>query len=113
MTGKQKSTYGISLVGSGSATPLQLVTNDEMSLRVETNDEWISTRTGIRERRVIGPNESFSQLCIKAGSSALQMAQWKADTLDLIILATSTPDDLFGSAPKNPGQTRCYKGSCI
>ncbi|ABX08081.1 3-oxoacyl-[acyl-carrier-protein] synthase III [Prochlorococcus marinus str. MIT 9211] len=71
-----------------------------MSLRVETNDEWISTRTGIRERRVIGPNESFSQLCIKAGSSALQMAQWKADTLDLIILATSTPDDLFGSAPK-------------
>ena len=99
MTGSLNSIQGVSLVGSGSAVPAQTITNDQLALRVDTNDECITTRTGIKTRRVIGSDEAFSDLCYRAGLSALEMAQWEADSLDLILLATSTPDDLFGSAP--------------
>ena len=77
-----------------------MISNDQLGLRVETSDEWIRTRTGIGSRRVGSPQESLTNLATKAGNSALEMAGWSADTLDLVLLATSTPDDLFGSAPR-------------
>ncbi len=91
---------GIALVGSGSAVPSQTLSNEELGLRVETNDSWIRERTGIETRRIISKNETLTGLCSKAGSKALEMAGWDPSSIDLIILATSTPDDLFGTGPE-------------
>ena len=88
---------GITIAGSGSATPRQILTNDHLSQMVDTSDEWIRTRTGIQRRHVAG-EESLSELSARAGKAALAMAGIAANEIDLIILATSTPDDLFGSA---------------
>ena len=104
MTGNFKTLFGVSLVGSGSATPAQKITNDQLAARVDTNDEWVNTRTGIRERRIIGSDESLSNLSTRAAISAIEMAGWEADTVDLVLVATSTPDDLFGIAPKIQAQ---------
>jgi len=87
-------------VGCGSAIPQQIINNDQLGQRVNTSDEWIKSRTGIGERRVIGKNESLIALATDAALKALKMANWDVKTIDLIILATSTPEDLFGSAPK-------------
>ncbi|CAI8162925.1 MAG: 3-oxoacyl-[acyl-carrier-protein] synthase 3 [Prochlorococcus marinus str. MIT 9215] len=89
---------GVALVGSGSAVPCQRVTNDQLGQRVETTDEWIRSRTGIGSRCVIGSDETLTSLSKQAAEAALKMSGWSADSLDLIVLATSTPDDLFGSA---------------
>ena len=88
------------MVGSGSATPDQRITNDQLSLRVDTSDSWIHSRTGISERRISGCDENLSELSYKAAVLAIEMAGWDPSSIDLILLATSTPDDLFGSAPK-------------
>ncbi len=95
---------GVALLGSGSALPSQTLTNDQLGQRVDTNDSWIRSRTGIAGRRVIGSEESLTELSCRAGRSAMEMAQWDPDSIDLILLATSTPDDLFGSAPKVQAQ---------
>ncbi len=87
-------------MGCGSAMPHKVITNDQLGQRVDTNDEWIKSRTGIGERRVIGENESLIELATEAAFDAIKMADWDVKTIDLIILATSTPEDLFGSAPK-------------
>ena len=92
--------YGVALVASGSARGDQLINNDQLGQRVDTNDEWIRTRTGIQTRRICGPEQSLSRLAAEAGQQALSMAGWDAASVDLVLLATSTPDDLFGSAPK-------------
>lgn len=89
---------GIALRGCGSATPQVAFHNDQMSRIVDTNDEWISTRTGIRSRKLASPEDSLVSLSAQAANQALEMAGIEADAIDLIILATSTPDDLFGSA---------------
>jgi len=91
---------GITLVGSGSATPSQRITNDQLGLRVETSDSWIYSRTGISERCVSDSEESLSLLSYRAASAAIKMAGWEPSTIDLVLLATSTPDDLFGTAPQ-------------
>ena len=91
---------GIRLCGSGAAVPRLRVSNDDLSARVETSDEWIRTRTGIAARRVADETESLTSLAAAAGQQALQNAGWEASSVDLILLATSSPDDLFGSAPK-------------
>lgn len=91
---------GIALVGSGSATPSQILTNEQLGQRVETSDSWIVSRTGISERRVSAPEESLVMLSHQAASAALAMAKWDPSSIDLVLLATSTPDDLFGSAPQ-------------
>ena len=88
------------LRGCGSATPSRSISNADLGQRVETSDSWIRSRTGIAARRVLGPSESLIDLCASSASSALTMAGWEPDSLDLILLATSTPDDLFGSAPR-------------
>jgi 3-oxoacyl-[acyl-carrier-protein] synthase-3 len=90
----------MALVGSGSAVPAASISNTQLGSRVETNDEWIRTRTGIGARRVAGPEESLTTLATRAGQAALDHAGWRAEDLDLILLATSSPDDLFGTAPR-------------
>ncbi|MBD2554246.1 MAG: beta-ketoacyl-ACP synthase III [Limnothrix sp.] len=93
-----RSPFGIALIGSGSALPDGILDNLALEQLVETSDEWIATRTGIRQRRLAQPQESLTPLAAKAAQRALAMADLQAADLDLILLATSTPDDLFGSA---------------
>ncbi len=89
---------GIAITGIGSAAPKAILSNDHLSQMVETSDEWISTRTGMKNRHIASSTESLSQISARAAQQALSMAGITAADLDLIILATSTPDDLFGSA---------------
>lgn len=72
--------------------------NDRLSQVVETSDEWIATRTGIRQRRLAPPDCTLASLATEAAEKALEMAGLAADDVDMILLATSTPDDLFGTA---------------
>jgi len=72
--------------------------NDALSQLVDTSDEWITTRTGIRQRHIARDTESLSAIAADAARQALAMADMDASDLQLILLATSTPDDLFGSA---------------
>jgi 3-oxoacyl-[acyl-carrier-protein] synthase-3 len=95
---------GIAITGSGSAVPATFLHNQTLSEVVETSDEWIATRTGIRQRRLATPSESLSGLATAASSQAIAAAGIKPEDLDLILLATSTPDDLFGSACKVQAQ---------
>ncbi|ELR96965.1 beta-ketoacyl-ACP synthase III [Gloeocapsa sp. PCC 73106] len=95
-----QSGVGIKIIGCGSATPSQVLTNEQLSQIVDTSDEWIKTRTGISRRHLALADESLSELAAKAAASALEMAQLNPQAIDLIILATSTADDLFGSANK-------------
>lgn len=91
---------GIAITGSGSATPTRILDNQDLSQIVETSDEWIQTRTGISRRHLAATTESLSELSAQAAAEAIAMAGLTASDIDLIILATSTPDDLFGSASK-------------
>lgn len=92
--------HGVAIIGSGSATPAQTLDNEGMSQVVETSDEWISSRTGIRQRRLAGSTESLTSLATIAAQQAIEMAGVAATDIDLVVLATSTADDLFGSASK-------------
>lgn len=89
---------GMVITGSGSAVPTMALSNQELSQIVDTSDEWITTRTGIRQRRLAAPPQSLVDLAVPAAEGAIAMAGLAATDIDLIILATSTPDDLFGSA---------------
>ena len=91
---------GIAVTGSGSATPEVTLDNNQLERMVETSDEWISTRTGIRERRIADAQGKLSTIATTAAQKAIAMAGIEATDLDLILLATSTPDDLFGTACK-------------
>ena len=83
------------ITGWGMAVPERVLTNAELERMVNTSDEWIQTRTGIRERRVVGVGESTSTLSTEAGRRALDRAGLAASEIDLIILATCTPDRPF------------------
>ncbi|PPS01808.1 hypothetical protein GOBAR_AA18850 [Gossypium barbadense] len=91
---------GCKLVGCGSEVPSLSVSNDDLAKIVDTSDEWISVRTGIRNRRVISGKENLRNLAVEAAKKALKMANVEPDDLDLILLCTSTPEDIFGDAPK-------------
>ena len=91
-------THGVAFTGSGSARVRAGLSNDDLAQLVETSDEWISTRTGIRNRHVAGSGESLCSLATEAAQAALTAASLDPDDVDLILLATSTPDDLFGTA---------------
>ncbi len=95
--GKQWET-GCKLAGCGSSVPEAVLSNKDLEQLVETNDDWIATRTGIRKRHILGKHETLSDHAAKASQQALDMAGIAAEDVDLIILATSSPDDLFGSA---------------
>ncbi|MBW4520429.1 MAG: ketoacyl-ACP synthase III [Scytolyngbya sp. HA4215-MV1] len=96
----QQSGTGVALTGCGSAIPAQVLSNHDLSQVVDTSDEWIADRTGIRQRRLADPTTSLSQLAVTAAQSAITMAGIQPIDIDLIILATSSPDDLFGTAAK-------------
>ncbi|CAL6349963.1 unnamed protein product [Bathycoccus prasinos] len=89
---------GAKISGVGKALPKKFITNDDLAKLVETNDEWIRTRTGIGKRHVISGDETLTSLAAEASLGALKMANVNPEDIDLIIVATSSPDDLFGSA---------------
>lgn len=94
-------TYAMSavqLVGCGSSVPELTLTNGDLEQYVETSDEWITTRTGIKRRHILSEGETLTCHASKSAELALEMAGIDASEVDLIILATSSPDDLFGSA---------------
>jgi len=80
------------IAGVGSYAPLKVLTNDDLAKIVDTTDEWIRTRSGIRERHIAAADEATSDLAIKAAQSALLDAGVKAEEIDLLIVATATPD---------------------
>ncbi len=82
------------IIGTGSYLPPKVITNDDLAEKIDTSDEWITTRTGIKERRVV-TDESTCDLAVIAANNALEMAEIDASELDLIILATTTPDKIF------------------
>ncbi|HKG74348.1 MAG TPA: beta-ketoacyl-ACP synthase III [Aestuariivirgaceae bacterium] len=81
--------------GVGSYLPSKILTNDDLARRVDTSDAWIVERTGIKERRIAAPGEATSDLALAAAKAALADAGMEADRIDLIILATATPDQTF------------------
>jgi 3-oxoacyl-[acyl-carrier-protein] synthase-3 len=83
------------VLGCGSYLPEQVVTNAQLAARIDTSDEWIVQRTGIRERHIAAEGEFTSHLAIKAAQAALTDAGLDAQSIDLIVLATSTPDNTF------------------
>ncbi|WP_036479380.1 beta-ketoacyl-ACP synthase III [Myxosarcina sp. GI1] len=89
---------GIAITGCGSAAPKAILTNEHLARIVETSDDWISSRTGMKRRHIANNTESLSKLSAIACQQAISMAGITPTDIDLIILATSTPDDLFGSA---------------
>lgn len=93
-----QSAIGIAFTGSGSAVPGASLDNHGLSQIVETSDEWIYSRTGIQQRRLANPQESLGAIATQSARSALEMANLDPSEVDLLILATSTPDDMFGSA---------------
>jgi 3-oxoacyl-[acyl-carrier-protein] synthase-3 len=86
-----------SISGVGSYVPEKILTNADLEKMVETSDEWITSRTGIKERRIAAANEFTSDLAAKAAKRAMKMAGVTADQIDLIIIATLTPDMPFPS----------------
>ncbi len=85
------------VAGVGSYVPSRVLTNADLQRMVNTSDEWITSRTGIKERRLAAPDEATSDLAAKAAVKAMASAQITADQLDLIVVATVTPDMLFPS----------------
>lgn len=83
------------IVGWGMYVPQRVMTNDDLARIVDTTDEWITSRTGIRERRIASPKESTSTLATQAGRAALELANIDPGDVDLVIVATCTPDHLF------------------
>jgi 3-oxoacyl-[acyl-carrier-protein] synthase-3 len=83
------------LVGTGSALPRRSVSNAELAERVDTSDEWIVERTGISNRHIAAPDETTSSLATDAARKAIEAAGFEASSIDLIVLATATPDQTF------------------
>src|SRR5918912_514849 len=83
------------VVGCGAYLPERVITNDELARRLDTSDEWIRQRTGIGERRVAAPGELTSDLAYHAAAEALSGAGMKGSDLDLLVIATATPDNTF------------------
>jgi 3-oxoacyl-[acyl-carrier-protein] synthase-3 len=99
----------VSIIGTGSYVPEKILTNADLSRMVDTSDEWITTRTGIKERRVAAKDEFTSHMATKAALKAIEQANIKAEEIDLILVATATPDMLFPATAcfvqKNIGAT--------
>jgi 3-oxoacyl-[acyl-carrier-protein] synthase-3 len=87
----------IHIVGTGAYIPKRVLTNHDLERLVDTSDDWITTRTGIKERRVAAANEAASDLAVAAARKALEDASLKPEAVELIIVATATPDMFFPS----------------
>lgn len=100
------------ITATGSYLPERIVTNEELSTRVDTSDEWIVARSGIKQRHIAAEGELTSDLATHAARAALDMAGLKPDDIDLIVLATATPDETFPASAtvvqKNLGMTRGF-----
>jgi 3-oxoacyl-[acyl-carrier-protein] synthase-3 len=94
---KKKNKRRIKITGTGFYVPDKVLTNQDLEKIVDTSDEWITSRTGIKERRVVSEDQATSDLSIEAARIALENAGLKVKDIDLIIVATSTPDTLFPS----------------
>jgi 3-oxoacyl-[acyl-carrier-protein] synthase-3 len=88
---------GVAVAGWGQALPVRRVTNDDLARTLDTSDEWIAERTGIRERRVSGAGESTAPLAVAASRAALDRAGLAAADVDVVVVATSTPERLIPS----------------
>jgi 3-oxoacyl-[acyl-carrier-protein] synthase-3 len=91
----------MTIAGTGSYVPERILTNAELEKMVDTSDEWITSRTGIKERRIAAPDETTSDMATAAARRAMEMAGLTAEEIELIIVATITPDTIFPS-------TACY-----
>jgi 3-oxoacyl-[acyl-carrier-protein] synthase-3 len=91
------STLSTVILGTGSYAPDRILTNEDLSKMVDTSDEWIRARSGIRERRIAAANEATSDLAIKAAGRALENSRVPASEIDLVVVATVTPDHLMPS----------------
>ena len=89
--------HSVGIVGIGSCVPDKIVTNDDLSKLMDTSDEWIRTRSGIRERRIAKEDVATSDLCTEAAKAAIKDADIDSKDIDLIIIATVTPDMAFPS----------------
>ena len=89
--------YGVGIKGTGAYMPEKVLTNFDLEKMVETSDEWISSRTGIKERRIASKEQASSDLAYEASLIAMEKANVTADQIDLIIVATITPDSTFPS----------------
>jgi 3-oxoacyl-[acyl-carrier-protein] synthase-3 len=85
------------ITGWGMAVPDRVLTNGDLEQLVETSDDWIVSRTGIRERRIVGPKDSTTSLAVAAARQALERAELSATDIDLIVTATCTPDQFLVS----------------
>lgn len=94
-------------IGIGHASPKTIVTNSDLESVVETNDEWIAQRTGISQRRVLTAGEKLRDLGISAAKNAIEMAGITAEEIDVVICATSSPEDMFGDATAIAAEIGC------
>jgi 3-oxoacyl-[acyl-carrier-protein] synthase III len=102
------------IVGCGAYLPERIVTNSALAARLDTSDEWIRQRTGIGERRVAACGELTSDLAVRAAQAALSDASISASSLDLIVLATTTPDNTFpATATKVQAQLGMHGGAAF
>jgi len=88
-------TYKSIVSGIGASLPKEVVTNKDLSMRMDTSEEWIEERTGIKERRIASKDETTSSLGTDAAQIAIDNSGLKNSDIDLIILATATPDNTF------------------
>ncbi|MBF0584561.1 MAG: ketoacyl-ACP synthase III [Magnetococcales bacterium] len=104
------------IIGCGSYLPAKVLTNAELALRLDTTDEWIRSRTGITERRIAAAGEMTSDLAVAAANKALAHAGVGADSLDFILVATTTPDLIFPATAtivqRKLGATRLQMPAC-
>ncbi len=85
------------IIATGSYLPAKVLTNDDLTKMVDTNNEWIVERTGIKERRIINENENTSDMAYQAALNAIKVAEIDPSTIDFILVATATPDSVFPS----------------
>jgi len=102
---------GIKIIGTGSALPDKVLTNADLEKMVDTSDEWITTRTGIKERRIADKSTATSDLAVRAARSAIENAKIDSSEIDLIIVATVTPDMFFPSVGCIVQEALCAKNA--
>jgi len=105
---------GNRIIGTGMGVPSRIVTNDDLAKIVDTTDEWIVSRTGIRERRIAADNEATSDFSAWAAIEAMKMADVQPEEIDLIIVATLSPDRLLPStACLVQGKIKAKNAACF
>ena len=106
--------YHSRIIGCGSYLPERIMTNDELAAKVDTTDEWITERTGIRQRHIAADGQTTCDIAYEASLRALEYAGIDADSIDLIVLATATPDNTFPStATKLQARLGMTKGAAF